>query len=239
LNTKLRCLLLDDELPGLAYLRLMCEQIAHVEVVKTFNNPLQLLAEVKKLDYDICILDIEMPGLNGIDVAHALHGKPVIFTTAHKEYAPEAFDLEAIDYIQKPIKKERLERALNKALALLRQTEQDRKFIPVNTTKGKALLFIYQILYITTSAGDKRDKIITLESGEEVTVKNLSFDDLLQQLPADQFCRINKKEIISLKSVRFFLHDTITTKLTTSNGTEKILTLSDRYRQEFTDKVKR
>ncbi|MBC7485311.1 MAG: DNA-binding response regulator, partial [Cytophagaceae bacterium] len=58
MNTKLRCLLLDDELPGLTYLRMMCEQIDYVEVVKAFNDPLKLVEEAGQLDFDICILDI-------------------------------------------------------------------------------------------------------------------------------------------------------------------------------------
>ena len=101
LSTKLKCLLLDDELPGLTYLKMLCEQIIDIEVVKTFNDPVLLLNEQSFLDYDFCIMDIEMPSMNGLQVANLLNGKPVIFTTAYKEYAVEAFDLNAIDYVQK------------------------------------------------------------------------------------------------------------------------------------------
>jgi DNA-binding NarL/FixJ family response regulator len=78
LNTKLRCLLLDDELPGLTYLKLLCEQIKEVEVVKVFNDPSLLLKDAPKLEFDICILDIEMPGISGLEVAKALKGKQSI-----------------------------------------------------------------------------------------------------------------------------------------------------------------
>lgn len=105
MNTKLKCLLLDDELPGLTYLKMMCEQIPELEVVKAFDNPEKLLAEMKNLDFDLVITDIEMPGMDGLSVANLLKDKMVIFTTAYKEYAVDAFDIEAIDYITKPVKR--------------------------------------------------------------------------------------------------------------------------------------
>ena len=63
MSTKLKCLLLDDELPGLTYLKMLCEQIIDIEVVKTFNDPVLLLNEQSFLDYDFCIMDIEMPSM--------------------------------------------------------------------------------------------------------------------------------------------------------------------------------
>lgn len=233
MNTKLRCLLLDDEIPGLTYLRIMCEQLPSVEVVKAFNDPLKFVEEIKKLDFDFCILDIEMPGLNGLEVAHLLQNKPIIFTTAYKEYAAEAFDLEAIDYICKPIKKERLERAIHKAAQFLRKSGPEKQFIQLNTHKGKALLFFDQILYITTDENDKRDKLAMLDSGQQIILKNISFAQLLDHLPAKNFCRVNKKDIIAFKAVRFFTHDEITTSLTDPLGKEITLTLSDTYRADF------
>jgi len=115
LNTKLKCLLLDDELTGLSYLKMLCEQIPELEVVKAFNSPLKFFTELPKLDFDLCILDIEMPEMNGLQVANLLNGRPVIFTTAYKEYAADAFDLNAVDYVRKPLTKERLEKAVKKA----------------------------------------------------------------------------------------------------------------------------
>ena len=84
---------------------MLCEQLPELEVVKAFNNPEVFLSELPNLDFDLCILDIEMPQMNGMQVANLLNGKAVIFTTAYKEYAAEAFDLDAVDYVSKPIKK--------------------------------------------------------------------------------------------------------------------------------------
>ena len=160
MNTKLRCLLLDDELPGLTYLKMLCEQLPELEVVKAFNSPDIFLKEVPNLDFDLCILDIEMPAMNGLHVANLLQGKPVIFVTAYKEFAAEAFDLDAIDYVRKPVKKERLQQAIQKASSRISKSSSVKNFIQLNTDKGKALLFFDQVGYIKTSDSDSRDKTV-------------------------------------------------------------------------------
>lgn len=239
MNTTLKCLLLDDELPGLAYLRLLCEEIPYVEVIKAFNDPVKFLDESKVLTFDVCVLDIEMPNLNGLQLAESLKGKPVIFTTAYKEYAAEAFDLEAVDYIRKPIQRERLEKAFQKATQRIYESKHPQQFIQVNSNKGKAILEVNLICYITTMEHDSRDKLVVLEDAVEVVVKNTGFEKLLSLLPGDEFCRVNKKDIISLKSVRFFSHDEIHTKVVFGNHDKGIvLSLTENYRTNFLNKLK-
>lgn len=238
--TRLKCLLLDDELPGLTYLKMLCDQLPELEVVKAFNNPTLFLAELPNLDFDLCILDIEMPVMNGLQVANLLHGKPVVFTTAYKEYAADAFDLNAIDYIKKPIKIERLKQAIEKAKNHIGNlTHQNiRTFVQLNTNKGKAILFFDKIAYIKASENDSRDKVARLFNGEEFVLKNIAFEKLTELLPSNDFCRVNKKEIISIKAVQVFSFDEITTNLVSEKGKKLILTLSDTYRNNFLQKVK-
>lgn len=236
MTTKTKCILLDDELPGLTYLKMLCEQVEGLEVVKAFANPLKFIEELPNLDFDFCILDIEMPGLNGLEVAQLLGKKPIIFTTAYKEYAAEAYDLEAIDYVRKPIQKERFEKAVSKAITLITERKVNRQYIQLNTDKGKTLLFFHQILFITSAEKDKRDKIARLEDGKTLTLKNISYHQLLALLPPD-FCRINKKEIIALKTVRFFSHHEITTNIPDASGKDMTFILGDIYRSDFTKKL--
>jgi two-component system LytT family response regulator len=209
LDKRIRCILLDDELPGLTYLRMLCEQIPNVEVVKAFNNPNLFLDESKTLDFDLCILDIEMPGINGLEVARQLKNKPVIFTTAYREYASEAFDLDAIDYIKKPIQKERLEKSIEKAREQTGKSVSKKTFAQFNTSKGKVLLFFDTVVYITTAEIDKRDKMAHLEDGSEVHLKNVSFDQLMAIFPTNKFCRVNKKDIIAVGRIKHFNNDEI------------------------------
>jgi DNA-binding LytR/AlgR family response regulator len=233
MSTRLRCILLDDELPGLTYLKLLCDQLPTLEVVKAYNSPEKFLSEVKDLNFDLCILDIQMPGVNGLQVANLLRNKLKIFTTAYKEYAADAFDLDAVDYVRKPIQKDRLQQAVDKALIRFSSEKQKIDFIKLNTDKGKALISYSNIGYIKTSDTDSRDKVAILMDGSVVTLKNVSFERLMTELPSSQFCRINKKEIISIKIVFAHSYNEITTSLIDSLGNSVKLSLTEIYKSDF------
>jgi DNA-binding LytR/AlgR family response regulator len=217
---------------------MLCEQIPELEVVKAFNDPQKLLDEVPKLDFDLCISDIEMPGIDGLTLANLLQNKLVIFATAYKNYAAEAFDIDAVDYITKPVTKERLEKAVAKALERFNKPETSKKFIHLNTDKGKALLYFDQIQYIKTALVDSRDKEVLLADGSLLILKNINFDSLLNQLPKSDFCRVNKKEIIAISAVQYFNHNEITLSLQEKNGKSIVSVLSETYRNDFLTKVK-
>lgn len=238
MNTKIKCLLLDDELPGLTYLKMLCEQIDDLEVVKAYNSPEILLNEWESLDFDLLISDIEMPGINGLEVADIIKSKAIIFTTAYKNFAVDAFDKDAVDYVVKPVKKERLEQAVQKVVARMSKPVEVVKQIQLNTDKGKALINVAKIFCVLTSNIDSRDKILFLNDTSKITVKNSSFEKLLEMLPADQFCRINKKAIIALKHVQFYSHDEITADLLYSDGKHYTFPLSEIYRSDFMKRVK-
>ena len=239
MNTKLKCLLLDDELPGLSYLKLLCEQIPELEVIKAFNDPEIFLRDFPSMDFDLCILDVEMPGISGIQIAEMLKDKPVIFTTAYKDYATNAFDLDAIDYVIKPVKPERLQQAVNKAINRISSVSKIRKHIRLNTDKGNVLLFFDQLVYVHTSEIDSRDKTALLENGASLQLKNITFEKLTSILPSGQFCRVNKKELISLDKVLYFSNDQITTNIFLHSEKPLVLTLGETYRNEFIIKTSR
>ncbi|RAW02168.1 LytR/AlgR family response regulator transcription factor [Pseudochryseolinea flava] len=230
--TKLRCVLLDDELPGLAYLKMLCEQIAEVEIVKAFNDPQKFMTGISSLDFDVCILDIEMPKMSGMQVAQLLKDKLIIFVTAHKQYAADAFDLDATDFVGKPVTKERLAVAIKKAYERKKIRSHERHIIQLNTDKGKALIDITNIAYITTSEVDSRDKVAVMIDQSSTVLKNISFEALHDQLPRSLFCRISKKQLIALKIVTSYTHAEISTNLT-HGGVIVTLALSESYRQDF------
>ena len=226
-------MLLDDEMPSLTYLKMLCEQIPELEVVRAFNNPVIFLKNVDGLDFDLCILDIEMPGINGLQVVSLLKGKPVIFTTAYSEYAADAFDLDAIDFVRKPIKKERLQQAVLKTIRRIENGNVHKTFVQINTDKGKTLVFFDQLNLIRTSDIDSRDKIASMENNTTLIFKNLSFEKLLEILPSHEFCQINRNEILSLRCVKFFSHNKITTNIIQPGGNPLELILSEIYRNNF------
>ena len=225
-------------MPGLMYLKMLCEQIPEVEIIKTFNNPERLLAEIPDLDFDLLISDIEMPGIDGLHLAEMLQDKLIIFCTAYKEYAADAFNIDAVDYITKPVKLERLQKAISKAFERFNKPEAGKKFIQLNTDKGKTLLYFNEIQYIKTAVSDSRDKTVLLTDGSFLNLKNVKFDTLLKELPEADFCRINKKEIVAVKAIKFFNHNEIVLHHLEKNEKNSTLILSETYRSDFLKKVK-
>ncbi len=217
---------------------MLCEQIPELEIVKTYNNPEKLLSDLANLDFDLLISDIEMPGIDGLHLAEMLQNKLVIFCTAYKEYAADAFNIDAVDYITKPVKLERLQKAIAKAVERFDKPDVKKKFIQLNTDKGKTLLYFNQIQYIKTALGDSRDKTVLLTDGSFLNLKNVKFDTLLNELPDADFCRVNKKEIIAVKAIKFFNHNEIVLHHLEENNKNITLILSETYRADFLKKVK-
>lgn len=217
---------------------MLCEQIPELEIVKTYNNPEKLLSDFADLDFDLLISDIEMPGIDGLHLAEMLQNKLVIFCTAYKEYAADAFNIDAIDYITKPVKLERLQKAIAKAVERFEKPDTKKKFIQLNTDKGKTLLYFNQIQYIKTALGDSRDKTVLLTDGSFLNLKNIKFDTLLNELPDADFCRVNKKEIVAVKAVKFFNHNEIVLHHLEENNKNASMILSETYRADFLKKVK-
>lgn len=115
-----RCLIVDDEAPARAELRFLLQSFDDIQVVGEASNADEAAVLLDSLDYDLVLLDIRMPGGTGLDLARRLGGREdppaIVFTTAYPDYAVEAFDLAAADYLVKPFDEERLGRALRRAL---------------------------------------------------------------------------------------------------------------------------
>lgn len=232
----IKCVILDDELLAISYLKLLCDQIEDIEVVKAFNNPKLFLQEIDNIDCDVCILDIEMPGMNGLQVAELVKGKKIIFTTAYKEYAAEAFDLDVVDYVRKPIKKERLQQAFEKLGKLLNEEEKNT-FFEWNTNLGKSIIFVNEIVYIKTSEIDSRDKDLFLKNGSEIILKNLSFKNLSELLPEKYFVQINKKEMVNIRNIKVFASSEIILDIVSTEGHPVKLIVSDVFKSQISEKL--
>ncbi|MGJ1269651.1 LytR/AlgR family response regulator transcription factor [Sphingobacterium spiritivorum] len=232
----LKCILLDDELPGLKFLKLITEQMEELEIVRTYNDPAKLLQEAGEMQFDLCIMDIEMPVINGLQIAKQLPDKMIIFVTAYSEYAADAFDLNVVDYVRKPLSKERLQVAIDKAVA---RKPREKELAPINfnTDHGKYLLHLQEITHILNSKIDGRDKDVFLRNGESICIKNVNFAKLEELLPEKNFCRINKKEIIALDIVRSYTHNTISS-IPLNSGISLTFQLSNTYRQTFLSKIR-
>lgn len=117
---KLRALLVDDESPARKELRYLLQDYADLQIIGEAANAIEALELINNLDYSVVFLDIDMPGLKGIDLARQLKDKKdapaIIFITAHEEFAVDAFCVNALDYLLKPINTKRLDQAIKSYL---------------------------------------------------------------------------------------------------------------------------
>lgn len=230
-------MLIDDELLGLSYLKGLCEEIPTIRIEKAFDDPEKMILEIPNLNFDFCISDIVMPGLTGLQLAEKLKGIPIIFTTAHNEYAADAFDIDAIDYLRKPVQKSRLEKAIEKVIRTIEAKASKATLISVITNKGKMILSSDQLVCISSDTLDRRDKLLTLITNEKLVLKNTSFDQILGQLPENKFCRISKSEVITLTIVKSHSHDRVVTTLLENTGKEIQFMIGENYRKAFYSKM--
>lgn len=231
-----RCALLDDELLALSYLRTLCESIPEIEVVKAYNDPENFLAELDGLKIDFYISDIVMPQLNGLEVAEKLNSLPVIFVSAHSEYAVGAFDLQAIDYVRKPAEKVRLEKAIQRVITHLNSGNTQPKTLILWTDKGNVLFQLNDIACISSNAIDRRDKLLLLKNGKQVTIKNQSFEELIERLPENDFCRISRGEVIALNAVKSYTSGSVELNV---EQTQMTYSIGENYRKAFSASMKK
>lgn len=238
MSSKIKCVVLDDELPSLSYLKLLCEQFSFVEVVKCYDAPVTFLEEQAKLDFDLCLLDINMPGLSGLEVAQVLKDKVVIFVSAYPQFALDAFETEAVDFIKKPVVRERLEKALLKAQKLLAQRATGKNYFSVKTSIGTAVIFYDELLFISTSEIDKRDKMAHLADDRTLLLKNITLKTLMGILPATDFFQVNKAEIVSRRVIQSAGADEIVLKINHPGQQTNRTFVGDAYRKAFHEWMK-
>ena len=143
----MNCLIVDDEPLAVDVIVSYVEQVGDINIVETTNNPLEVIRILKQHQIDLVFLDIEMPNLNGIDLVKTLDHLPqFIFTTAYPQYALDGFNLNATDYLVKPIPFSRFLKAISRArevYELRKSRENGREFAIVNERiQSKDYIFV-------------------------------------------------------------------------------------------------
>ncbi len=134
---KLRSIIVEDEILAFKAIKRLCEKSKHIELVDSFNNGKDALDFLNENEIDLIFLDVEMPGMSGLELLENLSNIPqVIFTTSNKEYAYEAFEYEVTDFIKKPVEALRFEKAVEKAIGV----EENLKAIALNSSKAEIYL---------------------------------------------------------------------------------------------------
>jgi len=236
---KLKCIAIDDEPLALEIITDYISKVPFLELVRSFDNALESIDFIKNNQVDLMFLDIQMESLTGIQLVQALSKRPeVIFTTAHGNYAVEGFELDAVDYLMKPISFERFVKAVDKVYNKLRPNPETRsysevtisnpaeKYFFVKTENRLQKVFFNDILYIE-GQGDylriiaKDVKIMTLQN----------FKTLETILPPGNFLRVHKSYMVAINKIDSVSRNRISIGKTT-------IPVSDSYKNLFYDTLK-
>jgi two-component system response regulator AlgR len=198
----LNILIIDDEAPARDRLHRMVDEMTECTVAGEACSGVEALDQIELLRPDVVLLDISMPGMDGMSLARILqdgdHSVAVIFCTAYQDQALEAFDCEAVDYLVKPVRSERLEKALTRAKRYLGDTREQEADQFLRSTVGGNVVLTSIDRVICLVAEDKYTTVV-YDAGE--TVIDESLTELEQRFPL-QFFRVHRNALVSMRHIR-------------------------------------
>lgn len=211
----MNCIIVDDEPLAREAIRMLIDQTDNLELVDSFNGPEAAVKFLKDHDVDLIFLDIQMPGVNGIDFARTIPKETlVIFTTAFSEFATDSYEVDAIDYLIKPVKLERFQKAAEKAQAYLKllraewasndiQSGPDDYFF-VKADRKMFKVHFSNILFIQ---GLKDYVVVHTENQKIITAMNIK--TIHDHLPKNMFVRVSKSYVINVQHVESVDNNTV------------------------------
>ncbi len=197
------CMIIDDEPLAVKLLESFVARTPQLQLVGSFTDSVEAIAALRQQHVDLVFLDIQMPDLDGMELAHMLPAETmIIFTTAFKEYAFDSYEVSAVDFLLKPIR-------YNKFLAAVEKCEKRRE-PPLQAPKGLSTLFIRvdgelrqlqqdDILYVE---GMKDYVMFYLQSQQRPLITHLTMKAVEDMLPADRFMRVHRSFIVALDKIR-------------------------------------
>ncbi|MCQ2194697.1 MAG: LytTR family DNA-binding domain-containing protein [Paludibacteraceae bacterium] len=230
----MKCIIIDDEpLAREAVESLIKDHSTRSEIVGKFNNAEAAAAFMASNTVDLAFLDIQMPGITGIEFAKQIpRSTMVIFTTAYSEYALDSYEVDAIDYLTKPIDEERFKKAIQKAESyydLLSKKEETESKLEVNKqeyflVKSDRKFFRVKFDDVLFVEGLKDYVIIHLESQKVIT--RMSMKGVVDILPPSKFMRVNKSYIVNTDQIESFDNNDIYIK-------SDVIPIGNMYRDDF------
>lgn len=199
----LRCVAIDDGALALKLIRNYVARIPALELIETFDNPVAGAEFLRKTPVELLFLDINMPGITGLELVRALEEKPqIIFTTAYKNFAFEGFELDALDYLLKPIDFDRFAKAVQKAIDFYAYKSSLASEAPdslvVYSEYRKINIPLSDIEYIQSL--ENYLKIHLVNAKPVLTLMPLK--KILEKLPEDKFKRIHRSYVIPVSRIK-------------------------------------
>ncbi|WP_158996126.1 LytTR family DNA-binding domain-containing protein [Mucilaginibacter sp. L196] len=201
---QLKCIAIDDEPLALEVIKKHVNDFPELKLLQTFDDAISGAEFLKKTAVDLLFIDIDMPDISGIDLVRTLQNKPlVIFTTAYKNYAYEGFELEAIDYLLKPIDLKRFTSAVQKALDYAKYKTQDKdeegESIYVHSEYRMLKINLKDVEYIESMQDYIKIHLVGLE---KPILTLMPMKAVLEKLPPTQFARIHRSYAVAIKRVK-------------------------------------
>ena len=216
-DKKIICLAVDDEPPALEILKKYIHAVQHLELAGTCADAIEALTFLQNHPVDLLFLDIQMPQLLGTDLIRTLKKPPkVIFTTAFRKFAVEGFELDAVDYLLKPISFERFLKAVNKVMDTSlqviengftgnnKQNNLTDAFISLRADRKNLKISLNDILYIESL----KDYIKVITVNKTIITKQ-SISSIEEMLPKENFIRIHRSYIVSLNKIESYTNELI------------------------------
>lgn len=196
----IRALLVDDEAPARSELRYLLAAHAGVHVVGEAGNAREAIELARNLPYDVVFLDVEMPGLTGVEAAPLVRERSdppaVVFVTAHERYALDAFAVEAFDYLLKPVDPDRLARVVERLNERSVENVLPVERIAVVSAGGTELLDYDQVHYAQADGDYSR-----VHTHDRSYLCTASLRELEQKLPPARFARVHRSYLVNLSKV--------------------------------------
>jgi len=196
---KYTCLIIDDEPLAIKVIQEHLQNFSdHIECIGTYTKPIEAMPLINNGAIDILFLDINMPSISGIEFLKAIPTQPyVIFTTAYREFAVDAFDLNALDYLVKPISTGRFLKAMNKFFSI-EQTllQKTKEFIHIKVDKKNYNIPTETILHI-----ESLDNYIKIKTTTNSFICYESLSGIEKKLSAEMFLRIHRSFIININQI--------------------------------------
>ncbi|MFD2726229.1 LytR/AlgR family response regulator transcription factor [Hyunsoonleella rubra] len=226
-NKNISCLIIDDEAIAQEIIASHLSKIPNIKTVESCNNAIEGFSYLRDNPVDLVFLDINMPEISGISFAKSISKDiKIIFTTAYRDYAVEGFELQAVDYLLKPISFERLLKAVNNYFDIYSESNSDvsqesnmNDFMFVRADRRMIKVDFDDIIYV-----ESYSDYIKIHLAKETIVTRETISTMEAKLPNKAFLRIHRSYIIALKHISSFTHEEITihkTALTISRSYKK------------------
>lgn len=203
----MKCIIVDDEPLAREAIEMLIEKTQGLSFVGSFSNATSASECIQNNSIDLVFLDIQMPGINGIEFAKTISQETfVIFTTAFSEFAIDSYEVDAIDYLIKPVKLERFKKAVEKAISYQKLFKAEFKSVNIeNVTdnyffiKAERKIVKVQFNEILFIEGLKDYVVMHTENQKVITAMNIK--TIYDQLPKNMFVRVSKSYIINAKQI--------------------------------------